>query len=257
MPSPFPGMNPWIERGAIWQDFHDSFLPAAREALNAQIAPRYLARIQEHLYVDDFDGETHRIGVSDVSVSRSRTTETEEPAAAVQTLIAPARVWQVETEVTRQISIEIRDRQHRRLVAVIELLSPANKRQGRVRDQYLLKREQYLESDAHFVEVDLLRGGPRMPWRELPRCDYYALISRAKNRPEAEIWPIRLRERLPEIPIPLNSGDPDARLDLQAILDRVYDAAAYAVDIYSGDPEPPLSADDAAWAASILAAVPK
>lgn len=255
MPSPFPGMNPWIERSAVWQDFHDSFLPAAREMLNAQIVPRYLARIQEHLYVDDFEEESHLIGISDVSVSEPDEAGSSPPGSVgIETLVAPARVRQVEPETERQIFVEIRDRAERRLVAVLELLSPANKKPGRIRDQYLLKREQYLESDAHFVEIDLLRGGPRMPWHDMSTCDYYAVVSRAGRRPEADFWPILLRNPLPVIPIPLNPGDADARLDLQAIVHRIYDAAGYAVDIYGEPPEPPLRPDDAAWAQAILAA---
>lgn len=250
MPSPLPGMNPWIERAAVWQDFHDSILPTMREALNQQIAPRYLARVQEHVYVDEVDGEPLRVGKPDVSVSEWEGAPPD--AGGVGTLIAPVRVRQVEPEIERELFLEIRDREERRLIAAIELLSPANKRTGPIRKQYLQKREALLESDAHFLEIDLLRGGPRMPWRGLPTCDYYALVSRVELRPEAEFWPIRLRDPLPTIPVPLKPGDPDARLDLQALLHRVYDAGAYAADIYAGTPEPPLGAEGDAWARSVL-----
>jgi hypothetical protein len=102
------------------------------------------------------------------------------------------------------------------------------------------------------VEIDLLRGRPRMPWLDMPACDYCVVVSRFEQRPKADLWPIGLRERLPEIPIPLRAGDPDARLDLQQVLHHIYDAAGYAYTIYSGPPEPLLSADDAAWAASFV-----
>ena len=105
---------------------------------------------------------------------------------------------------------------------------------------------------AHFIEIDLLRGGPRMPWLDLPECDYCVVVSRAERRPKAGVWPIRLRDRLPVIPVPLREGDPDARLDLQELLHRIYDAAGYAYDIYSGSPEPPLSPDETAWAEAVL-----
>ena len=74
----------------------------------------------------------------------------------------------------------------------------------------------------------------------------------ADDRP-AEHWPIRLRNALPTIPIPLHAGDADARLDLQALLHRVYDAAGYRHYIYDTSPDPPLGAEDAAWAQRILA----
>jgi hypothetical protein len=102
------------------------------------------------------------------------------------------------------------------------------------------------------MEIDFLRGGPRMPWLEMPPCDYCVVVSRVERRPRAGIWPIHLRERFPEIPIPLRHGDADARLDLQQMLDRIYDAAGYGYYIYKGPPEPALSADDAAWAAQFL-----
>jgi hypothetical protein len=81
-------------------------------------------------------------------------------------------------------------------------------------------------------------------------------VSRFERRPKAGFWPIGLRDRLPEIPIPLRHGDADARLDLQQVLHRIYDAAGYEYHIYTGPPEPPLSADDAAWAHQFLPAPP-
>ncbi len=113
-----------------------------------------------------------------------------------------------------------------------------------------------LGSSVHLVEIDLLRGGPRMPFAsELPNCDYYALISRMEKRPMADFWPIRLRDRLPTIPIPVREPDPDARLDLQAVLHRVYDAARYANYVYEGTPQPALRGEDAAWARQFVPGV--
>jgi hypothetical protein len=81
-----------------------------------------------------------------------------------------------------------------------------------------------------------------------PDCDYSVLISRVEDRPHADLWPVRLRSRLPEIPVPLRSPDADARLDLQAIVHRLYDAAGYEDYIYEGVPDPPLAAGDLEWA---------
>jgi hypothetical protein len=156
-----------------------------------------------------------------------------------------------------QAFLEIRDRDHNELVTVIEILSPSNKYAGPDREQYLAKARIVQRAWVHFVEIDLLRGGPRMPWLEMPECDYCAVVSRYEQRPKAGFWPIRLRDRLPVIPIPLRHGDADARLDLQEALHRIYDAAGYAYFIYDGPPEPSLSAEDAGWAASLVAALPK
>ena len=151
--------------------------------------------------------------------------------------------------------IVIRDRAGEELVTVVELLSPANK-SGDDRAQYLGKRRQVLRSRTHFVELDFLRGGPRLPVGGLPACDYYALVSRAEERPRVGIWAWGLRDRMPVVPIPLRAGDPDVRLDLKAALDRIYDEQRYARSAYAHPPEPRLAPDDAAWAAQFVPAPP-
>lgn len=156
------------------------------------------------------------IAVADLESGRAE-------AGALETQAPPAIVQQTEIELERFSFPEIRDRDRQELVTVLELLSPANKRRGKIGQQYLAKREQVLESAAHCIEIDLLRGGPRMPGRDMPACDYYALVSRVEGRPAAGIWPIGIRDRLPTIPVPLRHGDRDAQLDLQALLQQVYD----------------------------------
>lgn len=158
-----------------------------------------------------------------------------------------------EPEFERQAHLEIRVRASRAVVTVLELLSPTNK--GRHRDQYLLKRDKILVSSVHLVEIDLLRGGEPMPAPDRPPCDYSVVVSRAERRPEADFWPIGLRDPLPVIPIPLRGPDRDATLDLQALLNRVYDAGRYARDVYGGRPQPPLRPADEAWAARLLEGV--
>jgi hypothetical protein len=144
--------------------------------------------------------------------------------------------------------LEIRVREARRVVTVIELLSRSNKYSGSDREQYLLKRQTLLFRDVNLVEIDLLRGGPRMPNRNIPDSDCSVLVSRPDRRPFADYWAIDLRDTLPAVPIPLRPEDGDAALDLQAVLHRVYDAARYGSLIYEGQPEPALSAKDADWA---------
>ncbi len=154
-------------------------------------------------------------------------------------------------DIERVPFLEIRDRQGRELVSVLEMLSPSNKR-GDDRQQYLTKREGLLGGAAHLTELDLLRGGRPMPSANRPACHYSALISQAQDRPRAGFWSIGLRERLPEIPIPLRHPDGDARIDLQEILHRVYDAYGYEDFIYDTPAEPPLSPDDADRAQQFL-----
>ncbi len=248
MPSPFPGMNPYLEQDRVWNDFHDSFLPAARDALAAQVEPHFIAKLNEHLFIHELPDEPRRIlGRSDIGVARSSSEPTVE-SAATATVEAPVRVRLPAVDRERLLFLEIRDRDGWELVTVIELLSPSNKYAGPDREQYLAKRGELLGSAVHLVEIDLLRGGPRMPMADLPPCDYCVLVSRVETRPEAGVWPIRLRDPLRPVPIPLRSPRADAQLDLQAVLHRVYDGARYGNYIYRGQPHPQLNTDDAAWA---------
>lgn len=256
MPSPFPGMNPYLEQEEVWHDFHQSFMPAAREVLTAQLKPRYYVKVEVHLYIRELPAEQRRlVGRADGAVTHPNVSKKAGASAAVAIAPAPAYATvPTAIDIERDAYLEIHDGVTRQVVTVIELLSPSNKGFGADREQYLAKRLQVLNSSAHFVELDLLRGGPRLPLHGLPPCDYYAMVSRAEERPRAGVWPIRLPDLLPEIPIPVQAGEPDARLNLQEILHRVYDGAGYGDYIYSGTPRPPLAAQDVAWAQQFIPA---
>lgn len=123
---------------------------------------------------------------------------------------------------------------------------------GSDHEQYLAKRRQILYRPVHLVEIDLLRGGQRMPIESIPACDYLIMVSRVESRPRVGLWPLALRDRLPRIPIPLASGDADAVLDLQPLLEAQYQAAGYEDYIYRHSPQPPLSRQDGEWAERLL-----
>ncbi len=250
MPSPFPGMNPYIEQDALWKSFHVRFLADIFDRLVAQLRPNYIVMIDEHIYVHETPGRRRRrlLGIADVSVAaRSRSGGVGAPAV-VEVVEAPSQV-RLRTQETRRVPfLEVRDRRNRELIAVVELLSPSNKDSGADRNQYVAKRDQLLSSEAHFVEIDLLRGGRPMSVEDRPKCAYSVLVSRAEDRPRAGFWPIGLSDRLPIIPIPLSRPGENARIDLQEVLDRVYDAAGYEDFLYEGKPQPALSVKDAAWA---------
>jgi hypothetical protein len=250
--SPFPGMNPYFEQPGYWQNFHLEFLSTLRRQLVPQLGPAFFVQLEEHLYVHDLPPEPRRgIGRAYVSISDSET----QPAgrAAVGMLEAPAVLELPPSEVERVPFLEIRDRQGHELLTVIELLSPSNKK-GDDRDQCMIKRRELLRSPTHLVEIDLLRGGRRMPPDERPECDYSVFVSRAERRPAVDFWPIRLREALPIVPIPLRPGVDEARVDLQEVLHRTYDGPGYENFIYSGTPLPPLTVEDADWARHLVPA---
>jgi hypothetical protein len=245
-------MNPYLEQADVWNDFHQSFIPQAREVLGEQVRPAYFVKVEEQLFIHEATApERQFVGRADVSVAKGPEGLPSAPAMAVLQAPAYGRV-SVVADIERHAYLEIRDRQNRELVTVLELLSPANKYQGPDRETYLSKRRQLLRSAVHLVEIDLLRGGPRLPVEDLPDCDYCVIVSRWQERPRVGIWPIRLRERLPVIPIPLRAPHPDARLDLQELLNRVYDGAGYGDYIYTGTPQPRLHPDDDVWARQLI-----
>lgn len=251
MPSPFPGMNPYLEQADVWHDFHQRLITRIADELTPAIRPKYVAKIDENVYIHELSGEErHLLGRPDVAVL---TNQPSAAATAVAERAAPVYRRLLPTaDVLRESYIEIRDRESRELITVIELLNPSNKEPGPDREQYIAKRGCILVSPAHLVEIDLLRGHERMPVEEPPTSDYMVMVSRYHERPRAGLWPIRLRERLPEIPVPLRHGDPDAVLDLQPVLNNVFDAAGYEYYIYRGNPSPALHPEDAAWAEEII-----
>lgn len=256
MPSPFPGMNPYLEQDGVWHDFHERAIPLLAEQLGARLGTRYIVRIDEHVYIHERSIETRQfLGRPDLSVvdrGSGRASERVAVGAAVST-VAPAVVRLPNVDVERLSYLQVFDRTERRLVTVIELLSPANKRRGSDREQYLAKRSALLVTPAHLIEIDLLRGGPPLPMDDVPASDYRVLVSRAESRPEAQVWAFNLRDVIPTIPVPLSEPDSDVWLDVRAAIDHIHDAARYALYIYDSPPQPPLSADDLAWCESILA----
>ena len=245
-------MNPYLEQPDVWQDFHQRFITHLSEALAAIVRPEYLVKIEEQLYIHELPQDQWRLlGRGDVTVAEGQLDFAEQTSST--TTVAPAYGELPDAiDFERMSYLEIRDRNQRQLVTVIELLSPSNKNEGTDREQYLRKRRRAIRTDAHLVELDLLRGGPRLPIDVMPDCDYCVFVSRSQERPRVGIWPIGLREPLPTIPIPLLEKDADAQIDLQATLDRVYDAAGYEDYMYESEPVPPLEGSDAEWAKELI-----
>jgi hypothetical protein len=254
MPSPFPGMNPYLEQPSIWTDFHNAFIAAARDVIAAQVDPAYFVSLDENLYIHEWPVA---VGRADAAVVERRNRRSD--ASQAGTIVAAATTTRAvvsypAVEEERVAFLEVRDRASRRIITALELLSISNKLSGPDREQYLMKRVALLLRKVNFVEIDLLRGGPRMPNRNIPESDYSVLVSRPDRRPFADYWAIGLRDPLPVIPIPLQPGETDATLDLQAVLHRVYDGARYSSRIYDGQPEPAVSPEDAEWAKQFVPA---
>lgn len=251
MPSPFPGMDPYIEGREIWSDFHGDLAGEIRARLNGLIRPRYVARLTPYTTYETLEIErSHNIrpdvGIWEQQASRHMTRE----ASAVFTP-APA-TSQVELEFPLELlSVEIQKTDTLELVTAIEILSPVNKKVGHpAYDHYLKKRRDLLYSQVHLIEIDLLRGGRRPPLIEpVPPAPYYITLSRQQERPRVAVYPLQFLDRLPVLPIPLLKPDPDVPLDLGATVAAVYERGGYAdlIDYRQPPPPPPLSESETAW----------
>jgi hypothetical protein len=149
-------------------------------------------------------------------------------------------------EEIQQSFLEVRDAATKEVVTAIELLSPANKR-GEGRQKYETKRQAILESRTHLIEIDLLREGEPLPMDITTTSHYRMLISRSTTRPTADLYAFNLGDRIPNIPIPLLPEDPEPLLDLQTILNELYDQLGYSYFIdYGKNPPDPWTLDDVA-----------
>ena len=167
-------------------------------------------------------------------------------------VIIPAYVDQIKSSF-----ITIRTRDRKQVVTVIELLSPSNKKPGVDRDAYIGKRKELLASWTNLVEIDLHRAWPRMPWEGTPECDYAVAVCRHWRRPTVDFWPLTLTDPLPTIPIPLKEGDREVTLDLQAVVNQVYDDAGYENYLYGdAEPNPAFTDEQNAWAESLITGNP-
>lgn len=244
MPSPFPGMDPFIE-SQRWESFHHQMISVIAEFLVPKVRPKYFAMPEERVYVQWEDGEPYRAIQPDVAVVRGEQPESDIVSEAVVGVIEPTTVALAVPETIRDSYLTIRDARDEHVVTVIEVLSPTNKRIGaEARAEYLLKRHQILVSSTNLVEIDLLRGGGRLPTSDpMPPGDYYALICRSDHHYQADVYGWPMLHRLPKIPIPLAGGDPDVWLDLQAVFSTVYDRSGFDYALrYNQLPTPELNA---------------
>jgi hypothetical protein len=249
-------MDPYLEAPELWPDVHHELISQIRAALNPQLRPRYVARIELRVYVSDEDDPGREVLIPDIRVEKGpkrKGAKKGKPPTAVA-VAEPLTVSLLLDEI-EEARVEIRERPSDALVTVIEVLSPANKIRGsRGRASFLEKRNDILGSDVHWVEIDLLRAGaPSVTRLPLVPSDYRILVSRAPERGHAKYWPFGVRQPLPPVPIPLRKPDGDVSLDLGAVLAAAYDHGAYDLSVdYRREPNPPLSAEDAVWADELL-----
>ena len=255
MPSPFPGMDPYLE-GSLWTSVHTELSSEIARQLAPKLGPKYVALPTRRFVTETPEDVAVTINsmYPDAGVVGSSAPGAP-PESGVVVVPAPLRLATVMPSRVPLITIEIRDVANRQLVTAIEVLSPTNKC-GEGYKEYLDKRTRLLYSTAHLVEIDLLRTGQRVPTQQpLPPAPYFVFVSRAEQRPFMEVWPIQLQMRLPIVPVPLLAEDPDTTFDLQLALNSGYDALRYDLLIdYTRQPEVPLEGASADWTAKHLRA---
>lgn len=257
MPSPFPGMDPYVENPRIWPNAHHSLITLMRDRLASQLRPRYFVGMEDRAYLTDNDDPGFSVIVPDVQLVEPDEFHSEwspgtsNGGGVALEIAEPIVMTTLIDKEIREPRIEIIDSKSRAVITVIEVLSPSNKVLGsRGRASYLEKRDEVLDSKTHLVEIDLLRGsGSFLPRGCRPVGDYFVHVSRADRRPKGELWRIMLHQRLPVISIPLKKGDDDAKLDLQELFTSIYDRAGFDLIIdYKSSPTPPFSEPHAKWA---------
>jgi hypothetical protein len=247
------------EQHRLWPDFHDDLVAEIKRFLASAVPARYVVRTGERSYVvlAEAAGKDEHPFVPDLGVTstrrRPRNSVSEAPAPPAETTAqsGPVEMLAFLEERYRENFIEIYEAQSaQRLVTTIEVLSPTNKRRGTEGwDLYLRKRQALLRGAGNLVEIDLLRGGQRMPMvTPWPASPYYILACRKRRAPHCTVWPASFQERLPVVLVPLDDPDPDIALDLQPMVEAIYGRSRYDTSIdYTKPLTPPLSPAQAAW----------
>jgi hypothetical protein len=254
MPSPFPGMNPYLEHPELWPEVHHRLISAIAIAIAPPIRPKYRVAIEKRTYLSNGE-ESVLVGIPDVSVISQKSTTSQTPSTTtLPTQSESVTVTLPMPEEVREGYLEIREVATGLVVTVIEVLSPTNKRPGKGREAYEQKRREVLSSPTHLVEIDLLRAGKPMPiLSETPQTDYRILVGRRSRRPLAQLYAFSVQQEIPKFDLPLQSGDTEPLVDLQSLLVEIYEQAGFDLAIdYSLEPVQLLQEEDKAWADALL-----
>jgi hypothetical protein len=221
MPSPFPGMDPYLEDEAIWPVFQHQLVMCLYQILLPGLVDRYRARVSQRHYATE-----------------------------------QALFTSVVREEHHEDYIEIRQRHDGRLVTLLEVVSPANKTTTAGRTAYLDRRREGRNANANLVELDLvLQGQPTLEYSRdgLPDWDYAVTVTRSTQPERYEIYTATLQKRLPRFRLPLSPDDRDTVLDLHTAFTRCYDQGGFAAKIdYKRDPSTALCPEDRRWLQEVL-----
>ena len=254
MPSPFPGMNPYLERPEIWSQVHKWLIILIAQTLNPQLRPKYRVTVEERVYETRGD-DSLLVGIPDEVVIKGSTVSNKSNNIAVATpTTQPQKITLPLTETVKEWYLEVRNVETKEVVTVVEIISPKNKRSGEGRRKYENKRQKILDSLTHLVEIDLLRQAQPLPMNGQEITSHYRIvISRSSERPQGDLYAFNLPQEIPLFPLPLQTQDQEPQVNLQELLNTLYDQGSYDLVLdYGQDPLPPLSKDDLTWVNEVL-----
>lgn len=267
MKSPFPGMDPFMERR--WKHMHTALTTYISDQLQPLLPQELLVQTNERVLLELRAPETDETtpwgsAYPDVGVVEGTGGTATALVAEVETdLAAPSGVILWDNDLPeKERYVEIVDAETRsKVITIIELISPTNKRPGFGSESYLAKQKATLDSAANLVEIDLTRAGDRatiMPWcNSLPRPQpaYLAGVRRARRRDRhrLEYHALPMEMGLKPIAIPLRPQDRDVVLKLQPLVELIYQNGRYYQIDYSTPLDPPLSYAEQAFLAQRLA----
>ncbi|MCU0544054.1 MAG: DUF4058 family protein [Oscillatoriaceae cyanobacterium Prado104] len=251
MPSPFPGVDPYLEHPDFWPGIHNLLIAEIARFLSPQLRPKYRVAVEVRMY--ETSGENSlAVGIPDITIQRRSTASNPSMpnVAVLSPAVQPVKVTLPIPEIVREAYLAIKQVEKKEVVTTIEILSPTNKRSGKGREMYEKKREQILGSRTHLIEIDLLRRGEPMPvFGNNINSLYRILVCRGNRLPSGDMYAFNLQNSIPAFPVPLRPEDVEPIVDLQQLFNQVYDIAGYDMEIdYSREPIPPLSETDTVWA---------
>jgi Protein of unknown function (DUF4058) len=221
-----------LEAG-LFHDFHNVWVAELRTALNSGLLqPDYYALIEQHARRQIPDLLTLHMGAAQKEVPTT--------TGGVAVLEAPPRTRRkvVDTAArTRRKTVVVRHVSGHRMIAIIEIVSPANKDRELHVDQFAAKIETALQHGIHVLLIDVFKPGKHDPhgmhgtvWNRVadedesdcpPADEPFTLASYVASEPiEAYLEHVAIGMAIPDMPLFL---DPDRYINVP--LEQTYLAA--------------------------------
>lgn len=254
MSYPFPGMNPYLEHPELFPGLHHLLISEIARFLSPQLRPKYRVAVEVRTY-ETSDENSLQVGIPDVTIRSRKTADdsTTTNVAVAEPNVEPVKVRIPIDLIIKEGYLEVREVGTEALITTIEILSPSNKRPGKGREKYLEKRKNVLETRTNLVEIDFLRKGEPMPIVDNIESHYRILVYRGDARPVADLYAFYLQNVIPSFSLPLRDGDREPVINLQELLNQVYEIYDYDLVVdYNQEAVLALSEEDKSWVDAIL-----